>query len=373
MHFTVDREVIFKSLTHIQSVVEKRNTVPILSNVLISANDDKLSLLATDLDMWIIENLSCQSQISGSITVSAHLLCDIVRKLPEGSEIELKILDEEGSLVQVSSERTNFKLPSLPANDFPVLSEEDFKNQFIISSDNFIRLIDKTKFAISTEEARYYLNGIFLHEAESNNVPMLRAVATDGHRLAQVDFPLPEGAKDIAGIIIPNKTIREVRKLIDDYSGDLSISSSSSKIKFVIGEVTVYSKLIDGTFPDYTKVIPTEHTKLMKVEKKLFSSAVDRVSTISSHKSKSVKIKIDTNKLLISATSDEAGRGLEEIVANYESDVMEIGFNSKYLLDIASQVDGDVIYFKLSDAASPALIGDSGDESAIFVLMPMRV
>lgn len=238
---------------------------------------------------------------------------------------------------------------------------------------DLIALIDRTKFAISTEETHYYLNGIYLHAARSGGVNVLRAVATDGHRLARVEVPLPEGAGDMPGVIVPRKTVLELRKLIEEASSDMTVSLSASKIRFAFGDAVLSSKLIDGTFPDYERVIPIDNDRILEVEKKAFADAVDRVSAISTEKSRAIKVLVDKGTATLSASSPEAGTAVEEVEASYQSPPLEIGFNSRYLLEILGQLEGDAARFALADANSPTVIREVADASAIYVLMPMRV
>ena len=372
MKFTIDRNALLKALAHVQSVVERRNTIPILSNILIDATGDGLELTATDLEIAIVEKIEASVSVPGATTAPAHTLYDIVRKLPEGSDVEFDTTEVEGRIT-ISSGRSRFALSALPKDDFPVMAEGDLPVSFEILSNDLKRLIDKARFAISTEETRYYLNGIYLHAADQDGVDMLRAVATDGHRLAQVQMALPSGAKDMPGVIVPRKTVGEVRKLIDEVTGSIMIALSDTKIRFTVGAVTLTSKLIDGTFPDYQRVIPPSNDKLMKVDGAMFSNAVDRVSTISTEKSRAVKLKINTDVVELSANSPDAGSAVEEVGASYASDPIEIGFNAKYLLDITGQIEGDEAEFALSDAASPTIVRDLDDDGALYVLMPMRV
>ena len=372
MKITIERSSLLSSLGHVQNVVERRNTIPILSNVLMAAENGRLSLTATDLDLSAVEAVDAEVGQAGATTTGAHMLYDIVRKLPEGAQVDLALAADGGRL-SVTSGRSSFKLPCLPREDFPVMSEGALPHRFTSSADDVGRLIDKSRFAISTEETRYYLNGIYLHAADADGVAMLRAVATDGHRLAQVETPLPEGAAGIPGVIVPRKAILEVRRLIEGRDDDIEISLSDTKIRFAFGDVVLTSKLIDGTFPDYQRVIPTGNDKFLEVDREAFRAAVDRVSTISTEKSRSVKLSLAKDMVRLSATSAESGTADEELAATYPGEEMEIGFNSRYLLDITSQIDGDVSRFALADAVSPTIVSDLGDERALYVLMPMRV
>ncbi len=372
MRLTIERSALLRALTHVQSVVERRNTIPILNNVQLVAEGDGLSLTATDLDIAIVETVPCDVEQAGATTAPAHMLYDIVRKLPDGAQVELAHDDDDGRL-NLRAGRAAFALSCLPREDFPVMSEDDLPHRFTVDGGGLKRLIEKTRFAISTEETRYYLNGIYLHAVEGAAGALLRAVATDGHRLARVDMAMPEGGAGMPGVIVPRKTVGEVQKLIEEQDGELEVALSDTKIRFTFADVTLTSKLIDGTFPDYERVVPQGNDKSMEVDGESFTRAVDRVSTISSEKSRAVKLEIGGERMVLSANSPDQGSATEEVAVTFDGEPLEIGFNSRYLLDIASQVDGDNTQFLLGDAASPTIIRDVGDDSALYVLMPMRV
>ena len=371
MKLTIERTALLKALGHVQSVVERRNTIPILSNVKIEAGDGRLGLNATDMDLEITDTVAADVSAPGATTAPAHTLYDIVRKLPEGSQVDLDA-GGDGQMV-LSSGRSRFSLPCLPTEEFPVMSGGDLPHEFALTAAELRSLIDRTRFAISTEETRYYLNGIYLHAADRDGTDVLRAVATDGHRLASVEVPLPAGAGGMPGIIVPRKTVTELRKLIDESGDEVSVGLSDSKIRFSFDDAVLTSKLIDGTFPDYQRVIPQGNDKELEVDRKLFADAVDRVSAISSEKSRAVKLAMANGVLVLSASSPEHGSATEEIEVNYTGDDLEIGFNSSYLLDITRQIEGDNAHFSLADAASPTILREGGDASALYVLMPMRV
>ena len=372
MKLTIERAALLRALGHVQSVVERRNTIPILSNVLLRADSGELALSATDMDLEIVASVAAQGVRKGATTAPAHTLYDIVRKLREGAQVELDSTGDKGALT-LRSGRSTFTLACLPPEDYPLMTGGDLAHSFTLSAADLKRLIDRTRFAISTEETRYYLNGIFLHAAKSNDVPMLRAVATDGHRLARMEIPLPEGAAGMPGVIVPRKTVTELRKLIDEVEQDVQIALSDTKIRFSFGAAVLTSKLIDGTFPDYDRVIPSGNDKILEVQCKEFAEAVDRVSTISTEKSRAVKLTIERGSLMLSATSPENGTATEEIEVRYNASPIEIGFNSRYLLDITEQIEGEGARFAMADAASPTVVRDSADASALYVLMPMRV
>src|SRR4051794_26100005 len=281
MRATIERATLLRSLGHVQSVVERRNTIPILSNVLIEAQEEGgLKLMATDLDLQINDTVEANVTQPGATTVSAHTLFDIVRKLPEGSQVELNAA--EGKM-QVNAGRARFNLATLPRDDFPVIAEGDLPTRFELPAETLKQIIDKTRFAISTEETRYYLNGIFWHVSD-DPLPVLKAAATDGHRLARVTMPRPDGAEKMPDVIIPRKAIAELRKLIEEIDGSVGVSLSPTKIRFDLGQALLTSKLIDGTFPDYSRVIPTGNDKILKIDPRSFEEGVGRVSTIATEK-----------------------------------------------------------------------------------------
>jgi DNA polymerase-3 subunit beta len=377
MKATIERATLLKGLGHVHSVVERRNTIPILSNVLIEAEEQGgLRLMATDLDLQINETVEAEVGEAGATTVPAHTLFDIVRKMPEGSQVEL--IAAEGRM-QVNAGRARFTLSTLPRDDFPVIAEGDLPTGFELPAATLRQIIDKTRFAISTEETRYYLNGIYLHVSDGEplgggvNQPVLKAAATDGHRLARVTVPRPDGASGMPGVIIPRKCVAELRKLLDEVDGTVQVSLSESKIRFGLGNAVLTSKLIDGTFPDYTRVIPTANDKLLKLDPRSLEEGVDRVSTIASERTRAVKLSLDRDRVTLSVTSPENGTASEEVSADYGADGLEIGFNARYLLDILGQIEGDVMEVHLADAAAPTLLRENDKAPALYVLMPMRV
>ncbi|WP_183999539.1 DNA polymerase III subunit beta [Sphingomonas kyeonggiensis] len=370
MKATIERATLLRGLSHVQSVVERRNTIPILSNVLIEAQPGgALRLMATDLDLQIDETIAAAVDQPGAITVPAHTLFDIVRKLPEGAQVELSA--SEGRIT-VNAGRARFTLSTLPRDDFPMIAEGELPTVFELPAETLKQIIDKTRFAISTEETRYYLNGIYLHVVDEAT-PVLRAAATDGHRLARVTVARPDGADAMPGVIIPRKCVGELRKLLDEVDGSIGVSLSNSKIRFDLGQAILTSKLIDGTFPDYTRVIPTANDKLLKLDPKSFMEGVDRVSTIATEKTRAVKMALERDKIILSVTSPENGAAAEEVPGDYAAQGFEIGFNSRYLMDILNQIEGDSVEVHLADAAAPTLIRENDKSPALYVLMPMRV
>ena len=388
MRVVLERSNLIKSLAHVQRVVERRNTIPILSNVLLRARDGKLTLKATDLDLEVTEEVPAMVEQEGSTTVGAHMLYDIVRKLPDGAEVKLALGESDGA-VTLSAGRSQFRLAVLPETDFPDLTAGEFSHAFKIKPNAFKSLIDRTQFAISTEETRYYLNGIYLHAIEDDaEGAMLRAVATDGHRLAQAQVEAPDGTAGMPSIIVPRKTVAEAQKLLDGLSDDVSVEVSDAKIRITAstgssgsgGEVVLTSKLIDGTFPDYNRVIPRGNDKELRIDRETFSKAVDRVSTIASDRGRAVKMSMDDGQLRLTVNNPDSGSAEEELPVGYEAGQLDIGFNSRYLLDITGQLTADEATFMLADPGSPTLIRDAEQSreggagaSALYVLMPMRV
>jgi DNA polymerase III subunit beta len=378
MKLVIDRGELLRGLGHVTSVVEKRTTIPILSNVLLKASEQGLQFRATDLEREVMEETRADVSQTGAATVPAHTLHDIVRKLPDGAQVEIRRDNEKERLV-LASGHSRFTLQMLAPEDFPDLSPGELTHRFEIGASDLKRLIEKTRFAISTEETRYYLNGIYLHPASQGQQPTLRAVATDGHRLAQAELPLPTGAEGMPGIILPRKTVHELARLIESSETVVSVGVSASKARFdigtdkEIGRVTLTTKLIDGTFPDYARVIPKANDKVLKVGNGAFVAAVDRVSTIASERGKAVKLNLSDGSLVLSVNNPEGGSATEELDADYSAGPLEIGFNARYLLDIAQQIESESAEFLLADPGSPMVVKDGSDAGSLYVLMPMRV
>lgn len=372
MKVTVERSELLRALGHVHRVVERRNTIPILANALLRADPGKLSLRATDLDVEVTDTIAAEVALAGSTTVAAYMFFDIVRKLPEGAQIGLEFASDRASLA-IRAGRSRFLLQTLPESDFPDIAPGEMTHTFTLKAGELKRLIEKTQFAISTEETRYYLNGIYLHAAGAAKAPTLRAVATDGHRLAQVELELPQGADGMPGIIVPRKTVNELQRLLEDNDAEVAVALSLGKIRFCVGAVVLTSKLIDGTFPDYARVIPVNNDKELIVDKKEFQDAVDRVSTVSSERGRAVKLSIGSGKLLLSVTNPDSGSASEELEVEYEAEPIDIGFNSRYLLDITAQIESEAAVLKLADPGSPTLIVDKNRPGSLYVLMPMRV
>ena len=372
MKVTLERNALLKSLGHVHRVVERRNTYPILANVLLKAADGRVDLRATDLDIEVTESVPAMVGTAGTTTVPAHTLYEIIRKLADGAEVRLET--EGGEQMSLTSGRSRFHLACLSPDSFPDLKSGSFSHDFTMPAATLRELIERTQFAISNEETRYYLNGIYMHTLEVDKQTVLRAVATDGHRMARADTPAPDGARGMPGIIIPKKTVGEVVKLLDGAEGDVLVEVSDTKIRFTLDGVVLLSKLIEGTFPDYERVTPKNNDKQLNVDRQSFAVAVDRVSTIASDRGgKAVKLAVKDGNLELSVTNPDHGTATEEIAVEFEPENFEIGFNARYLLDIIGQIKSDNAVFLFNDAGSPTLVKEDGESRALYVLMPMRV
>lgn len=372
MKISIERATLLKAVAQAQSVVERRNTIPILANVLIEAEGSTVSLRATDLDIEVTDKAPAMVERGGATTVNAVMLHEIVRKLPDGALVQLADDGTAGRLT-VQAGRSTFSLATLPREDFPIMASSEYAANFTAPAGVLRRLFDKSKFAISTEETRYYLNGVYMHVATGEDGPVLRCVATDGHRLARIDAPLPDGAQGMPGVIVPRKTVGELRKLLEDDESKIAVSVSETKIRFATPAITLTSKVIDGTFPDYSRVIPTANTRRLEVDAAEFAKAVDRVATVSSERSRAVKMQLDEDRLILSVNAPDSGAAEEELAVAYGDERLEIGFNAKYLLEIASQVDRENAVFLFNSSGDPTLMREGNDTSAVYVVMPMRV
>jgi DNA polymerase III subunit beta len=372
MRFSIERAALLKALNHVQSVVERRNTIPILSNVLITAQDDGVRLTATDLDIEIAEAAPAVVERAGSTSAPAHTLYEFVRRLPDGAQVKFDLAGDDPKLLCWAG-KARLTVPILPPADFPLMPVDGMQTRFEIVAKELARLIDKTRFAISTEETRYYLNGIYFHTVANGAGAMLRGVATDGYRLAMADFAAPDGSQGMPGVIVPRKTIQELRRLLEDSKGAVEVAVSEQKIRFALDEAVLTSKLIDGSFPEYVRIIPKANNRILKVANKEFAAAVDRVATVSAERSRSVKMALEGDKLTLTVNNPDAGLATEDLAADYAADPMEIGFNAKYLLDVTGQIQGEEAQFEFADSNSPTLVRDGADEHALFVLMPLRV
>ncbi|EKE43801.1 DNA polymerase III, beta subunit [Oceaniovalibus guishaninsula JLT2003] len=372
MKISIERGTLLRAVARAQSVVERRNTIPILANVLIEADDGRVSFRATDLDIEVVDHAPAEVERAGATTVNAVMFHEIVRKLPDGALVTLADDSATGSL-RVRAGRSQFDLTTLPRQDFPVMADAAYTAEFSIPAQALRRLFDKSKFAISTEETRYYLNGVYMHVAETQGARTLRCVATDGHRLARIDADLPDGAEGMPGVIVPRKAVAELRKLLEVDDTPIQVSVSNTKVRFATDEIALTSKVIDGTFPDYSRVIPQNNSRKLEVDAADFARAVDRVATVSSEKSRAVKMQMEDDRLVLSVTAPDSGNAEEELAVAYADEKLEIGFNAKYLLEIANQVDRENAVFLFNTSGDPTLMREGNDPSAVYVVMPMRV
>lgn len=373
MQFAVEQNALVAAMARVGRIVERRSTIPILSNVLLSARGNGVTLRATDLDVEISVPLKAEVAVEGKTTVAASLLHDIARRLPAGAQVMIEH-DPKADQVRVKAGRSKFDINALPAHDFPDLTVGAFTKSFTLSAGDLGKLIARTSFAMSTEETRYYLNGIYLHTVDGRDGPLLRAVSTDGHRLAQTEVPAPEGTKGMPGIIVPRKTVSEVKRLVDEINGDVSIDVSDTKIRLTFGGMVMTSKLIDGTFPDYARVIPQGNNIVVTVNRDGFVQAVDRVaSVVDAKNSRGMKMSLEGATLKLSVSNPDAGTAEEDTEVDYDGPPLTIGFNSKYIAEILNQVDGTAASLYLAEPGSPVLIRPENDLNTLFVLMPMRV
>ncbi len=372
MKLIVERAPLLAALTRAARVIERRSTIPVLGNALLRAEDGALRLRATDLDLDLQDSVPAEVAAAGAATVPGHMLTDIVRKLPEGCQVSLAL---EGERMVVKAGRSRFQLSTLPVEDWPDISTGDLPHGFSVSAKDLKGIIDRAQFAISTEETRYYLNGIFLHVVGDGEGKALRGVATDGHRLAQVTLAPGSGDAAMPGVIVPRKTVVEMTRLLAELPGDVAVALSEAKIRFTLGGLTLTSKLIDGTFPDYNRVVPTANSIEVVADREELVKAVDRVATVASERGRAVKLTLAGRSLTLAVTSlDTGGQAVEELEVEAEAGAaIEIGFNSKYLLEILGHVAGVTVAIHLENAGSPALIKDVTPSGALFVLMPMRV
>ncbi len=368
MKLTIERTTLLKALTHVQSAANDKSTVSIYAHILVEAHAGKLWLTATNSNITIVDNVPVDIEIPGEISVPGKLLYNIVRKLPEGKPITLHA---ENSQIIVKAGRSRFKLPTLPREDFPSQEDISFSNEFQMAAVDLCNIIDNTNFTVSTEETRYYLRGLFLHTTTAAGADVLRAAATDGHRLARYTVAQPEGAQGMPSIIVPGDAVTELRKLITNDGDDITVAVSENQIRFVVGATTLTSKLISGTFPSYERVIPKDNDKDVLVNCGEFSKALDRASLVLAEKTRVVKLTITDGLLTISARGPN-GDADEEVEVDYKGPSIEVGFNARYLLDITSIVNGDV-KLEIGDTQAPMILNDTDNDAALYIVMPMRV
>lgn len=368
MQFEVDKQTLLKSLSVANGAVEKKNTIPVLQNVKIEAQNGKITLSATDMDVLVTSNFKARMESNGSTTTPAQMFYDIIRKLPDDSLININ--QEDPNILKISSKKLKYSLPCIDSSEFPALNEGEFENEITIDSKSLCKLIDKTRFAISNDETRYYLNGLFLQSIKIDDNFQLRCVATDGHRLAMSKSRC-EALESEFGVIIPKKSVNEIRRVIDS-SKSVKLEVSKTKIKATADNSSIVSKLIDGEFPDYEKVLPKSNDQVATITKKPLFDSVDRISTLASDKHRSVKFGLNDNKITLQINANDGSFAHEEVEVQYPGKQVEIGFNSKYLLDVIGQVDKDELLMKFKDSNSPALV-EAEDFDSVFVIMPVRI
>ena len=371
MEFTIERDTFLKSLGHATGIIEKKTTLPILSNILIEAKDSKIKITATDLDIIYFEEITVNEiKKEGSTTTSASILYDILRKLKANTKVEFTLLNS--NKLNLVSENSKFNLLCMPSDNFP-LSEEDVNEKYFeISSQKLLKLLNKTKISISNDETRHYLNGIYLHKTKLENKSFLCGVATDSHRLSSSSIEIDPNT-NFEAIILPKKTIFQLISLIEQNSNLIKISNSKSKIKFEMDSGVLISKVIDGRFPDYNKVIPKDNDKALEIKLNEFKNSIERVTTVSSDRKEGLKMFISKESVKLSVSNPNSGDGVENIKAKFDSSDFNISFNSRYLSDIASQIENESILIKLKDPGSPVLIRDLLDKNSFHVVMPMKI
>ncbi len=371
MQFDINRDLLLKSLNFVQGVVEKKNTLPILSNVLLNLKNNKLEIIATDLDIVFYDEITQLKIVEeGNTTTSANVLFDILRKIPSGTEINFTLKSE--NKLSLKTNNSDFNLLCLPSSNFPTFDDKFEGEKIELDKKNFLSMLNKTKISISNDDTRHYLNGIYLHATESNKNTFLTGVATDSHRLSSSSI-LADNIKSFASIIIPRKTVFQLCSLLDNVDEKLVIQSSNNKIKFSIGKINLISKVIDGKFPDYRKVVPKENTKTLTVASSDFISSVERVASVSIDRKEGVKLELSRDKLRLSVNSTNSGDGNEVVAAKYDGEELTIGFNSKYLIDIASEIEDKNLTFSLKDSTSPVLVFDNSNKNSFYVIMPMKI
>ncbi len=371
MHFTVKRDTLLKSLNYVQGVVEKKNTLPILSNVLLQLKDKKLAIIATDLDIIFYDEIqNVKINTEGSTTTSAAILYDILRKIPANSDLQFDLKSQ--NKLSLKSENSDFNLLCLPIDNFPSFTDEISGSEIILDKFKFLKLLNKTKISISNDDTRHYLNGIYLHITESNGRNFLTGVATDSHRLSSSSVEV-DNINDFSTLILPKKTTYQLCTLLSESSEKLVIKTSENKIKFTLGNMKLISKVIDGKFPDYKKVVPVKNDKHLIVSSKEFINSIERVASVSVDGKEGVKLSINKENIQLSVNSANSGEGNEKIKAKFNSDNLNISFNSKYLIDIASEVEDKNIKMNFKDSISPVLIEDASDKNSYFVIMPMKI
>jgi len=371
MEFAINRDIFFKSLSHAYGIIEKKTTLPILSNILIAAEGSKIRITATDLDIIYSEVVPLQElKKEGSTTTSASVLYDILKRLESNAKVEFSL--QSANKLKLVSGNTKFNLLCISPDNFPLLDEDIKQRTFEVSSKKMLKLLNKTKISISNDATRHYLNGIYLHKINIGNKSFLSGVATDSHRLSSSSLEIDPNT-NFESIILPKKTIFQLISLLEQGPNVIKISNNKAKIKFEMDSGILISKVIDGRFPEYSKVIPKGNDKTLQTKLNEFKNSIERVTTVSVDRKEGLKMKITKDSLQLSVNSPNSGEGIENIGAKFNSNDMNISFNSRYLLDIASQIENDSIIIDLKDSGSPVLIKDLSDKNSFYVVMPMKI
>ena len=371
MQFVVKRDILLKSLNFVQGVVEKKNTLPILSNVLLQLKDKKLSIIATDLDIIFYDEISDIKILKeGSTTTSAAILYDILRKISSNSELNFELKSE--NKLSLKSDNADFNLLCLPIDNFPSFADEFEGHEINLNNQRFLKLLNKTKISISNDDTRHYLNGVFLHITEAHGRSFLTGVATDSHRLSSSSLEI-ENSSNFSSLILPRKTVFQLCSLLTESTDQLSMQTGDNRIKFTLGKIKLISKVIDGKFPDYKKVVPSANDKTLLVSSDDFISSIERVASVSLDRKEGVKLVVNKDNVQLSVNSANSGDGNEKIKAKFNSENLNISFNSKYLIDIASEVEDKNLKINFKDSVSPVLIEDVSDKNSYYVIMPMKI
>lgn len=367
MHFFVDKKSFYESLNHFQSIVEKRNTIPILANIKISAKDNNVEITATDLSIQLSEKINAKISEDGELTLPSQILFDIIKKIPDRNSIEIKSNKDTGK-VFILFGKSKFSLSSLPANDFPEIDSENLAIKMMLSSDDLKYLLDECKFSMGSDESRQYLNGIYFHKEDKKVI----TVATDGHRLSKCEIYIDESIPDFDGIIIPKKTVNEISKLLEDKEDSINIELSKTKIKFDFGNLNLISKLVNSNFPDYVSVIPKANNLEMQCDSNCFYETIDRVSTISNEKFRTVKLEISENTCTVSSFGEENSIGTEQISVRYEGTKININFNARYIMDVLSILKNQDLSISFAEDTAPTIIRSKSKPNSLYLIMQMR-
>jgi len=366
MNFIINREQLLSPLQQIVSVIEKRQTMPILSNVLVVVNEDGLVLTGTDLEIQLIAKINLDTSEPGQITVPARKFLDIIRLLPNESEIKIELKENK---VKVTSGRSRFSLTTLAADNYPEFSESELDNQFLINAGQFKKALDKTVFCMANQDIRYYLNGLLLHISNSK----LKLVASDGHRLSIYEDNIGTATGYESRIILPRKGVLELSRLLDDEEAELNIQFSNSNIRIYIKDLTFSAKLVDSKYPDFSKVFDQPFFNQIHIQRQLLKDALTRVSILANEKFKGITFDISDNLLRLNSHNPEHDEANEELIIEYQGEPLSIAFNSQYVLDAVSNLDSELAVLTIASNASSCFIEEPEQQLYKFIVMPMRL